>query len=53
VTSFQECEVAERFLGHADEDSFDALFRTFSPQVVALFAGGAMKEHPRKTWPRK
>jgi RNA polymerase sigma-70 factor (ECF subfamily) len=37
VTSFQECEVVERFLGHADEDSFAALFRTFSPQVVAFF----------------
>jgi RNA polymerase sigma-70 factor, ECF subfamily len=34
---FQECEVAERFLIQADDDSFDALFRTFSPQLVAFF----------------
>jgi RNA polymerase sigma-70 factor (ECF subfamily) len=37
VTYFQECEVAERFLNQIDEDSFDALFRTFSPQLVAFF----------------
>jgi RNA polymerase sigma-70 factor (ECF subfamily) len=33
----QECEVAEQFLSRADDDSFDALFRVFSPQLVAFF----------------
>ncbi len=33
----QENEVAERFLNQADEDSFDAVFRVFSPQLVAFF----------------
>jgi len=33
----RECEVAERFLDHADEDSFTALFRVFSPQLISFF----------------
>jgi Sigma-70 region 2 len=37
MTSLLECEVAERFLQHADEDSFAELFRTFSPQLIAFF----------------
>ena len=37
VTNLQECEVAERFLGQADEDSFNDLFRVFSPQLVSFF----------------
>lgn len=37
LTNFEECEVAERFLDQADEDSFNALFRVFSPQLVAFF----------------
>jgi RNA polymerase sigma-70 factor (ECF subfamily) len=37
VANLRECEVAERFLSRADEDSFDALFRVFSPQLVAFF----------------
>jgi RNA polymerase sigma-70 factor (ECF subfamily) len=37
VTNLQECEVAERFLNQADEDSFTALFRIFSPQLFAFF----------------
>ena len=37
MTGFQEWEVAERFLNQPDEDSFDALFRIFSPQLVAFF----------------
>lgn len=37
MTNSQECEVAERFLDQADEDSFAALFRVFSPQLVAFF----------------
>lgn len=32
-----ECEVAETFLNQADENSFDALFRVFSPQLVSFF----------------
>jgi RNA polymerase sigma-70 factor, ECF subfamily len=37
VTSSQENEAVERFLEQADEDSFNALFRTFSPQLVSFF----------------
>lgn len=37
MTGFQGWDVAERFLNQPDEDSFDALFRTFSPQLVAFF----------------
>ncbi len=29
--------MAERFLSQADEDSYDAVFRVFSPQLVAFF----------------
>lgn len=37
MTNSPEREIAERFLEHADEDSFAALFRLFSPQLVAFF----------------
>jgi RNA polymerase sigma-70 factor, ECF subfamily len=37
VKKLQECEIAERFLEQADDDSFDAMFRVFSPQLVAFF----------------
>jgi RNA polymerase sigma-70 factor (ECF subfamily) len=37
MTNSQECDVAERFLNQADEESFTALFRIFSPQLVAFF----------------
>jgi RNA polymerase sigma-70 factor (ECF subfamily) len=37
VTTLQESEIAERFLEQADDDSFNALFRAFSPQLVAFF----------------
>lgn len=37
MTNFEECEVAERFLEQVDEDSFNPLFRLFSPQLVAFF----------------
>jgi RNA polymerase sigma-70 factor (ECF subfamily) len=37
MTNLQESEVAERFLEEADDDSFNALFRVFSPQLVAFF----------------
>jgi hypothetical protein len=37
VTNLQESEVAEQFLEQRDEDSFDALFHVFSPQLVAFF----------------
>jgi len=37
VKNLQECEIAERFLEQADEDSFNAMFRVFSPQLVAFF----------------
>jgi RNA polymerase sigma-70 factor, ECF subfamily len=37
MTSSQEIEAVERFLKHADEGSFSALFRTFSPQLVSFF----------------
>ena len=37
VTSSREHEVAERFMSRPDVDSFNELFRIFSPQVVAFF----------------
>ena len=37
MNNLQESEVAERFLEQADDDSFNALFRVFSPQLVAFF----------------
>jgi RNA polymerase sigma-70 factor (ECF subfamily) len=37
VNNLQAPEVAERFLEQADDDSFNALFRVFSPQLVAFF----------------
>ena len=37
MTNLQEHEVVERFLERTDEDSFDPLFRIFSPQIVAFF----------------
>ena len=33
----QECEIVGRFLGNRDDDSFNAVFRVFSPQLVAFF----------------
>jgi RNA polymerase sigma-70 factor, ECF subfamily len=35
--NLQNGEVVERFLEQADEDSFSALFRVFSPQLVSFF----------------
>jgi RNA polymerase sigma-70 factor (ECF subfamily) len=35
--NLRESEVTDRFLDHPDEDSFTALFRAFSPQLVAFF----------------
>jgi RNA polymerase sigma-70 factor, ECF subfamily len=37
VTNSQEREIVERFLERADEDSFNHVFRIFSPQLVAFF----------------
>jgi RNA polymerase sigma-70 factor, ECF subfamily len=37
VSDLQEFEIVERFLEQPDEDSFDALFHVFSPQLVAFF----------------
>jgi len=37
MTNLQECEVAERFLDQTDEDSFNEVFRVFSPQLVSFF----------------
>src|SRR5215468_6440229 len=37
MTNSRECEVAEQFLSQLDEDSFDDLFRIFSPQLLAFF----------------
>jgi RNA polymerase sigma-70 factor (ECF subfamily) len=37
MKELQECEIVERFLGQADDDSFNALFRLFSPRLVAFF----------------
>ena len=38
MKNLQDCEVAERFSAEqADDDSFNAVFRVFSPQLVAYF----------------
>jgi hypothetical protein len=37
VKTFQECEIAERFLEQEDDESFDAVFRVFSPQLISFF----------------
>ena len=37
MNNLPESEVAVRFLEQADDDSFNALFRVFSPQLVAFF----------------
>ena len=37
MTNLQESEIAERFLEQADDESFNAVFRAFSPQLVAFF----------------
>jgi len=37
MNKLQDCEIVERFLGQADDDSFNAVFHVFSPQLVAFF----------------
>jgi RNA polymerase sigma-70 factor (ECF subfamily) len=37
VTNTPEFEVTEQFLNQGDEDSYNELFRLFSPQLVAFF----------------
>ena len=37
MDKLQECEIAERFLEQANDDSFNPVFRAFSPQLVAFF----------------
>jgi RNA polymerase sigma-70 factor, ECF subfamily len=37
MKELQEREIVERFLGRPNESSFDAVFRVFSPQLVAFF----------------
>lgn len=37
MSNLKGCEVADHFLDHPDEDSFTALFRVFTPQLVAFF----------------
>jgi len=37
MKKLQECEIAERFLEQTDAESFNAVFRVFSPQLVAFF----------------
>ena len=37
MEKLQECEIAERFLEQTDAESFNAVFRVFSPQRVAFF----------------
>jgi RNA polymerase sigma-70 factor (ECF subfamily) len=37
MKNLQDYEVAERFLEQADDDSFNAVFRVFSPQLVTFF----------------
>lgn len=37
MTNSRECDVAERFLEQADDDSFADVFCIFSPQLVSFF----------------
>ena len=37
MKKLRESEIAERFLEQADGDSFNAVFRVFSPRLVAFF----------------
>jgi RNA polymerase sigma-70 factor (ECF subfamily) len=37
MNELQDCEIVERFLGRGDNDAFDAVFRLFSPQLIAFF----------------
>ena len=37
MKNLHECEIAERFLEQADDESFDAVFHVFSPQLVSFF----------------
>jgi len=37
MRDLHECEIVERLLEREDDDSFNALFRVFSPQLVAFF----------------
>jgi len=37
MRELQECKIVERFLEQADDDSFNDVFRVFSPQLVAFF----------------
>jgi DNA-directed RNA polymerase specialized sigma24 family protein len=37
MNELQDCEIVGRFLGPTDTDAFDAVFRLFSPQLVAYF----------------
>src|SRR5215469_12750846 len=39
MKELQEREIVECFLRQADNDSFTAVFRVFSPQLVAFFRG--------------
>ena len=37
MTNIREYEIAEQFLNRCDEDSFNALFNIYSPQLVTFF----------------
>ena len=37
MTNTRDYEVAEQFLNQGDDESFSALFRTYSPQLIAFF----------------
>jgi len=37
MSNLHECEIVERFLERKDDDSFNAVFRVFSPQLVAFY----------------
>lgn len=37
MASLNECEAADQFLNHPDENSFTGLFQVYSPRLVAFF----------------
>jgi hypothetical protein len=44
VNKLQDYKIAKRFLEEADDDSFNAAFRLFSPQLVAFFGRRGLED---------
>ena len=53
MTNIREFEIAEQFLNHGDENSYNELFRLISPQLVAFFRRQGHEESLPKIWHRR